>query len=213
MDTLLQAERYVQSGTGHTGNDGQRRVSESGAPGGIDLIERKFVLLPGIVQVTLDHGEQPDRIVPLLTEAAILARARKMRQLLVVSGEGDPATPEAVSLALDTMHALGAPPPLKIAFVACTLPQYSVYHFSESYAPRFGIAARVFTSLRDAQDWLTLREGAGTQPQGSARRDLPARVQRGVQSDSAARPAAGGPILSSPLHSIRSTGPRARGDQ
>jgi len=174
-------------------------------------MQRRILLLPGIIQVTLDHGEQPEGIVPVLAEAALLARTKRFRQLLVVSGVGDPATPEAVSLALDTMHALGAPP-LNIAFVACTLPQYSVYHFSESYAPRVGIAARVFTSLRDAQDWLTLREGSATQPRGFYRRGLPAGLQRRAERGSAARQAAGGPTPSSPLDSIRSTGPRARGD-
>jgi hypothetical protein len=53
------------------------------------------------------------------------------------------------------MHALGAPPS-KIAFVACTFPQYSVYHFAEHYAKKFGIAAKVLVSLRDAKAWLGL---------------------------------------------------------
>jgi len=116
-------------------------------------MERKFQLLPGAVQVLLEGGQAPSDIVPILSEAAILARARHRRDLLVISGLDDPATAEAVSRALDYMHALGAPPS-KIAFVACTLPQYSVYHFAEHYAEKFGIAAKVLVSLRDAKAWL-----------------------------------------------------------
>lgn len=121
-------------------------------------MKRKFRLLPGVVQVSLEHGVTPVEIVPVLSEAARLARAKRMQDLLVVSGLGDPATAETVSMAIEEMHALGAPPPFKIAFVAYTLPQYSVYHFAESYAERFGIAAKVLVSVRDAKDWLGLRE-------------------------------------------------------
>jgi hypothetical protein len=180
-------------------------------------MEPKFLLLAGIVQVTLDHGEKPEEIVPVLSEAAILARTNQLQHLLVISGVGDPATPESVSRALDSMHALGAPPPLKIAFVACTFPQYSVYHFSETYAPRLGIAAKVLASFRDAQDWLALREGWATQPQGYARRVVPAALQDGVEKASAPRQAggpsqaAGGPFPSSPPRSIRSSVLRERG--
>ncbi|HUF80502.1 MAG TPA: hypothetical protein VMN03_05135 [Burkholderiales bacterium] len=127
-------------------------------------MDRNFLLLPGIVQVALDRGEKPEDIVPVLLDAAILARSKQLQHLLVVSGSDDPATAGAVSLALERMHALGAPPPLKIAFVACTLPQYSVYHFSEHYAPKFGIVAKVLVSVRDAKDWLSLREDAHAGP-------------------------------------------------
>ena len=60
-------------------------------------------------------------------------------------------------MAIEQIHALGAPP-FKIAFVACMLPQYSVYHFAERYAQKFGIVAKVLASVRDAKDWLGLRE-------------------------------------------------------
>jgi hypothetical protein len=125
---------------------------------GRPIVERKFELLPGVVQVSLEHGEKPAEIVPVLSDAAEMARARHLRALLIVSGFGDPATTEAVSLALEEIHAVGAPPPLKIAFVAYTLPQYSVYHFAERYAEKFGIVAKVLVSVRDAKDWLGLPE-------------------------------------------------------
>jgi hypothetical protein len=117
-------------------------------------VERKFELLPGVVQVSLEHGETPAEIVPVLSDAAEVARAKKLKALLVVSGFGDPATAEAVSLALEEIHNVGAPPAFKIAFVAYTLPQYSVYHFAEHYAEKFGIVAKVLVSVRDAKDWL-----------------------------------------------------------
>jgi hypothetical protein len=120
-------------------------------------VERRFQLLPGAVQVLLENGRAPADIVPVLSEAASLAREERLRDLLVVSGLDDPATAEAVSMALDEIHALGAPP-FKIAFVAYTLQQYAVYHFAEHYAQRFGIAAKVLVSVRDAKDWLGLRE-------------------------------------------------------
>ena len=122
-----------------------------------DIMERKFRLLRGVVQVSLEGGEVPADIVPVLLEAAVLARAKQLQDLLVVSGLDDPATPQAVSMAIEEIHALGAPPPFKIAFVAYTLPQYSVYHFAERYAQRFGIVAKVLLSVGDAKDWLGLR--------------------------------------------------------
>ena len=122
-------------------------------------MDRKFHLLPGAVQVSLEHGKTPVEIVSVLSDAAKLARARRLQDLLVVSGLDDPATAEAVSLAIEEIHALGAPPPFKIAFVAYTLPQYSVYHFAERYAQRFGIVAKVLVSVPDAKNWLDLREG------------------------------------------------------
>jgi len=121
-------------------------------------VERKFELLPGIVQVCLEHGEAPADIVPVLSDAARLARERQLQDLLVVSGLDDPATAETVSIALEEIHALGAPPPFKIAFVAYMFPQYSVYHFAERYARKFGIAAKVLASVHDAKDWLGLRQ-------------------------------------------------------
>jgi hypothetical protein len=119
-----------------------------------DIMERKFRLLPGVVHVTLGQGETPVDIVPVLSDAAKFARAERLQDLVVVSGLGDPATPEAVSMAIDEIHALGAPPPFKIAFVASTFRQYSVYHFAERYAQKFGMVAKVLVSVRDAMDWL-----------------------------------------------------------
>jgi hypothetical protein len=121
-------------------------------------MERKFRLLPGAVQVSLENGRAAAEIVPVLVDAASLAREKRLQNLLVVSGLDDPASAEAVSMALEEIHALGAPPPFGIAFVACTLPQYSVYHFAERYAQRFGIAAKVLVSVRDAKDWLGLHK-------------------------------------------------------
>jgi hypothetical protein len=115
-------------------------------------------LLPGAVHVSLERGEEPEDIVQVLVDAASFARAKALRDLLVVSRIDDPAATAAVSRALDEIHALGAPQPFRIAFVACTLPQYSVYHFVERYADRLGIDAKVLVSLRDAQDWLGQRE-------------------------------------------------------
>jgi hypothetical protein len=123
-----------------------------------EIMKRKFQLLPGVVQVSLDDGETPGDIVPVLSDAAKLARAKRRQDLLVVSGLGDPATSQAVSMAIEEIHALGAPPPFRIAFVACMLPQYNVYHFAERYAQRFGIVAKVLLSVRDAKDWLGLRK-------------------------------------------------------
>ena len=125
-------------------------------------MERKFCLLSRAVRVSLEYGERPEDIVQILVDAARLARAKALRHLLVVSGIDDPATTAAVSRALDEIHAMGAPEPLKIAFVAYTLPQFSVYHFAERYAHRFGIDAKVLVSVRDAEDWLGLHERASS---------------------------------------------------
>ena len=57
-------------------------------------------------------------------------------------------------MAIDELHALGAPLPFKIAFVASTFRQYSVYHFAGRYAQKFGMVAKVLVSVRDAMDWL-----------------------------------------------------------
>lgn len=132
-------------------------------------MESKFKLLPGAVQISLEHGRSPAEIVPVLLAAARLAREKRLKDLLVVSGLDDPATAETVSRALEQIHALGAPPPTRIAFVAYTLPQYSVYHFAERYAQRFGIAVKVLVSIRDAMDWLGVREQ-------HARRRVPATI-------------------------------------
>ena len=120
-------------------------------------MNRRFQVLPDAIQVNLEHGETPADIVPVLSDAARLARERQLQNLLVVSGLGDPATAEAVSTALQEMQALGAPP-ARIAFVAYMFPQYSVYHFAESYAQKFGIEAKVHVSIRDAKDWLGVRQ-------------------------------------------------------
>jgi len=122
-------------------------------------VERKFQLLQGIVQVSLEHGEMPEDVVPILSEAAKLARSRGRHDLLVVSGVDDPATAEAVSMALEEIHTLGAPTP-RIAFVAYTLSQYSVYHFAQHYAEKFGMVATVLVSVPDAKEWLGLSKRA-----------------------------------------------------
>lgn len=121
-------------------------------------MERRFQLLPGAVQVSLESGRAPADIVPVLAEAANVARGMRLQSLLIVSGLDDPATAEAVSAALEKIHDFGAAPPFRIAFVACTLPQYAVYHFAEGYAQRFGISAKVLLSVRDAKDWLGVRQ-------------------------------------------------------
>lgn len=120
-------------------------------------MKRKFRFFAHIVQVSLEYGDAPEDIVPVLWDAARIARAKELKALLVVSGFGDPATAAAVSSAIDEIHSLGGPA-LKIAFVAYTLPQYSVYHFAERYAEKFGMAAKVLVSVRDAKDWLGLQE-------------------------------------------------------
>ncbi len=88
----------------------------------------------------------------------------------VHSGVSGWATAESVSIAIEELHARGAPPPFKIAFVAYTLPRYSAYHFAEHYAQKFGIVARVLVSVRDAKDWLGLREDVrGRRPTATSR--------------------------------------------
>ena len=72
-------------------------------------MERKFQLLPEIVQVSLEHGETPADIVPVLSDAARIARSRDFKALLIVSGFGDPATAEAVCAAIEEIHSLGTP--------------------------------------------------------------------------------------------------------
>ena len=110
----------------------------------------------------------PDDIVPVLSAAAAAASSEHLESMLVISGVDDPATPEAVSRAIDKIGALGILKPRKIAFVACMLPQYSVYHFAEAYACRFGIAAKVLVSVQDAKAWLGLPEGM---PREGSRRE------------------------------------------
>lgn len=130
-------------------------------------MERKFQLQPGFVQVNLEGGQAPEDIVPVLSDAAHVALEKHLQALLVVSGFGDPATAQAVSKAIEEIHAIGALPPFKIAFVAYMLQQYSVYHFAERYAEKFGIDAKVLVSIRDAKNWLGIRaKGA---PGGAAR--------------------------------------------
>ena len=131
-------------------------------------MEHRFELLPGMVQVSLTGGRKPEEVVAVLLEAAKLARAQRREDLLVVSGLDDPATAEAVSAAIEEMHALGASP-CRIAFVAYALTQYSVYHFAEHFAERFGIAAKVLVSVRDAKDWL--HAGAPPRKFASGQRD------------------------------------------
>jgi hypothetical protein len=122
-------------------------------------MERKFQLLPGMLQVSLENGQAPADIVPVLSEAASFARGKRLQDLLIVSGLDDPATPEAVCVALEEIAALGAPS-FRIAFVASTLSQYSVYHFAERYAQRFGMTVKVLAAVCDAKDWLGAQEGA-----------------------------------------------------
>ena len=134
-------------------------------------MERKFQLLQDVMHVSLEHGEAPADIVPVLSDAARAARAKELKALLVVSGFGDPATAEAVCEAIDEINALGAPV-LKIAFVAYTFPQYSVYHFAEHYAEKFGMIAKVLVSVRDAKDWLGVREDLQQNPRDDLRAPL-----------------------------------------
>ena len=56
------------------------------------------------------------------------------------------------------MHAAGAPPPSKLAFVALMYPQYEVYHFAEHLAPRYGMQAKVFTDVIEAKIWLQAKQ-------------------------------------------------------
>jgi hypothetical protein len=117
-------------------------------------MERNFEVLSDVIEVLLERGHAPEDIVPILCEAAHAARREQLHNLLVISGVDDPATPEAVSLALDEIHAAGLPTPPRIAFVACMLPQYAAYHFAEHYAEKLGIAVKVLVSLSDARTWL-----------------------------------------------------------
>ena len=120
-------------------------------------MERRFQLLPDAVQVFLGEGKEPEDIIPVLADAASLARENQLRNLIVVSGYGDPVNAQAVSLAIERMHAVGITSPFKVAFVAYMLPQVAAYHFAERYAARFGILTKTLVSLRDARQWLGLR--------------------------------------------------------
>lgn len=119
-------------------------------------MERRFQLLPAAVQVSLGEGDAPAEIVPVLFEAAALARDNGLHRLLVVSGFGDPTDAESVSRAMEHLHGVAASQPLRIAFVAYTLDRYAAYHFAERYAQRFGIEVKVHVSTLDAQRWLEL---------------------------------------------------------
>lgn len=122
-------------------------------------MESRFQLLPEAVQVFLGEGSAPDDIIPVLAEAVSLARDNQLRNLIVVSGFGDPVDAPAASRAIEQMHAIGTPS-LRVAFVAYMLPQYAAYHFAERYAQKFGILAKVLVSVRDAEQWLGLRHQA-----------------------------------------------------
>ena len=124
-------------------------------------MKRKFQVLTEAVEVLLERGEEPEDIVPVLLDAARMARAKQLSGLLVISGYGDPATAAAVSMALEEIHAQVAPPPSRIAFVAYLLGPFSAYHFGERYAQKFGIRAKVLVSVHDARNWLRAREVAG----------------------------------------------------
>jgi len=140
-------------------------------------MERKFELLPGAVQVHLGKGDAPDEVIAVLAEAADAARAEGVNALLVVSGLGDPATAEAISRALERIHAAGESR-LRIAFVAYMYPQYAAYHFAERYAEKLGMQAKVTVSIFDARNWL----GAGTAPAGDRER-MPTAAQSATAGD------------------------------
>ncbi len=123
-------------------------------------MEHRVQLLPEAVQVFLGEGKAPQDIIRVLSDAAALARENDVSKLIVISGFGDPVTAEALSQALEQMHAMGTSSPFRIAFVAHQLQQYAAYHFAERYALRFGILAKVLVSMRDAKHWLGLREYA-----------------------------------------------------
>ena len=123
-------------------------------------MERRFQLLPEAVQVLLGEGTTPEEIIPVLTEAMWLARDNQLQNLIVVSGFGDPVDAQAASRAIEQMHAVGAPPAFRVAFVAYMLEQYAAYHFAERYAEKFGILAKVLVSTRDAKEWLGLSNRA-----------------------------------------------------
>jgi hypothetical protein len=132
-------------------------------------VERKFLLLPGCVRVLLERGSEAADTVPILADAILLAKKKRRDGLLVISGLDDPATAASLADALHAMHAAGAPPPSKLAFVALMYPQYEVYHFAEHLAPRYGMQAKVFADVVDAKIWLQAT-GAGSRrraPRGS----------------------------------------------
>lgn len=120
-------------------------------------MEPRFEFSQGALQVTLERGAQPREVVPVMVLAAGTAHDQDLDALIVISGLGDPADATAVCEALDEMVAGSAPPPSRIAFVACTYPQYSVYHFAEGYAARLGFVAKVTVSVREAREWLNLK--------------------------------------------------------
>lgn len=130
-------------------------------------MERKFLLLPGCVRVLLERGSEAADIVPVLADAILLAKKKRRDGLLVISGLDDPATAASLADAFHAMHAAGAPPPSKLAFVALMYPQYAVYHFAEQRAPRYGMQAKVFADAVDARIWLR------TQPVGTVMRPHP----------------------------------------
>lgn len=137
-------------------------------------MERKLELLPGAIQVHLGRSDAPDEVIAVLAEAADAARAEHVNALLVVSGLGDPANAEAVSRALEKIHAAGAPS-LRIAFVAYMYPQYAAYHFAERYAEKLGIQAKVTVSISDARNWLGSAEGSvGKDRKSTVARSAPA---------------------------------------
>lgn len=117
-------------------------------------MNRRFLLLPGCVMVSLERGQAPEEIVPVLVEAAALARKEGRDALLVVSGFDDPASAPAVSQAIEAIRQAGAPPPSKIAFVAYLYPQYEAYRLAERFAEKHGMQAKVFVSGLEAKAWL-----------------------------------------------------------
>ena len=121
-------------------------------------MEHKFLLLPGCVRVLLERGSAAADTVPVLADAILLAKKKRRDGLLVISGLDDPATAASLADALHAMHAVGAPPPSKLAFVALMYPQYAVYHFAEHLAPRYGMQAKVFTDVVDAKIWLQAKQ-------------------------------------------------------
>jgi hypothetical protein len=128
-----------------------QRILDSPGEG---TLERKFLLLPGCVRVSLERGSEAADIVPVLADAILLAKKKRRDGLLVISGLDDPATPASLSDAIDAMHAAGAPPPSKLAFVALMYPQYATYHFAETIAPKYGLQAKVFADVVEAKIWL-----------------------------------------------------------
>lgn len=108
-----------------------------------------------VLEVQIEHQQD---IVTVLDKAAAAARAAG-QDLLIISGVDDTSSAGDISRAIDHIDAAGARP-RRIAFVACMLPQYSAYHFAERYAEKYGIAAKVLVSVRDARAWLGLRAEA-----------------------------------------------------